>query len=102
MASIVEILLEIKNLKEEIKNTHLFKKPFYTTKEAATFLSVSVSYMQKIVASKQINHSRPTGKLIFIKRSDLEDFVMKNPIHSNDDIDSIVADNLLIFKTKSQ
>ena len=58
--------------------------------------------MQKIVASKRITHSRPTGKLIFIKRSDLEDFIMKNPIHSEDDIDSIVADNLLMFKTNNR
>ena len=97
MASMSEILFEIKALQDEFKNSILIK-PYYTTKEAAALLGVSVSYMQKLVASKQITHFRPTGKLIFIKHSDLESFITRNRIHSNDDIDSIVADNLLKHK----
>ncbi len=100
MATMSEILLEIKNLKEEVKRSNLFKKPFYTTKEASKYLGVSVSYMQKLVASKQITHFRPTGKLIFIKHSDLETFITRNRIHSNDEVDEIVANNLLTFKSK--
>jgi excisionase family DNA binding protein len=100
MVTMSEILLEIKNLQEEIKRSNLFKKPFYTTREASEYLGVSVSYMQKLVASKQISHSRPTGKLIFIRRNELEAFITRNRIHSNDEVDDIVANNLLNLKTK--
>ena len=100
MATMSEILFEIKALQDEVKKSNLFNRPYYTTKDAAALLGVSVSYMQKLVASKQIAHFRPTGKLIFIKRSDLETFITRNRIHSTDDIDSIVADNLLKLKAK--
>ena len=100
MASMSELLLEIKALQDEVKKSNQFKKPYYTTKDAAVLLGVSVSYMQKLIAFKQITHFRPTGKLIFIKHSDLETFITRNRIHSTDDIDSIVADTLLNIKTK--
>jgi len=99
MATMSEILLEIKNLKDEVNRSNLFKKPFYTTKEASEYLGVSVSYMQKLVASKQITHFRPTGKLIFIRRNELEAFITRNCIHSNDEVDGIVANTLLTIKT---
>ena len=101
MSTMSELLIEIKSLQEELKRSNLFKKPYYTTKEAAAFLGVSVSYMQKLVASRQITHFRPTGKLIFIKHSELESFITRKCIHSNDEVDSIVADNLLNLKTKT-
>ena len=99
MITMESILIEIQNLRDEIQRSNFYKKPHYSTKEAAHFLGVSVSYMQKLIAAKKITHYRPSGrKLILIKRSDLNDFIMKNKIYSNDDIDSIVADNLINFK----
>lgn len=102
MATISEILIEIKKLQEEIKKSNLLKKPFYTTKETAALLGVSVSYIQKLIASKQITHFRPKGKITYLRQSDLEDFVLKNPIYSEDEVDSIVANNLLNLKCKLQ
>ncbi len=101
MANISLLLKEVRNLKREIKNSSLFRKRIYTIKEASKVIGVSESYIQKLISSKQIPHSKPTGKLIFIKRRDLEKFLMKNYITSKNDIDTIVANKLLELKTKS-
>ncbi|WP_281980727.1 helix-turn-helix domain-containing protein [Tenacibaculum mesophilum] len=101
MANISLLLKEVRNLKREIKNSSLFRKRIYTIKEASKVIGVSQSYIQKLISSKQIPHSKPTGKLIFIKRRDLEKFLMKNYITSKNDIDTIVANKLLELKTKS-
>ncbi|WP_345007271.1 helix-turn-helix domain-containing protein [Snuella lapsa] len=93
-----EILSELKSLRKEVERSNFCNRSIYTTKDAAEFLGVSVSYMQKLIASREITFYRPKGKLIYLERKDLEDFVLKNPIHSKDDIDSIVANNLLKFK----
>ena len=95
------LLKEVRALKQEIKSVNLYRKRIYTIKEAAKVIGVSDYYIQKLISSKQIPHSKPTGKLIFVRRRDLENFLMKNYITSEDDIDTIVANKLLELKIKS-
>jgi excisionase family DNA binding protein len=100
MTNYKSILREIRNLKREVKKSNLFRKRYYTMKEASIVAGVSLSFIQKLVASNLIAHSRPNGKLIFIRRRDLEQFLMRNRINSIDEVDTIVANNLLKLKTK--
>ena len=101
MTQIEQLIKEVKTLKREIKKSNLYRKRIYTIKESASVIGVSISYIQKLVSSNEIKHSRPTGKLIFIRRRDLESFIMRKTIQSNDDIETIVANNLLNLKNKS-
>lgn len=93
------ILREIRLLKKEIKQRNLFRKRLLSIEEASNLSGVSVSYIQKLTASKQLPHSKPTGKLIFIHRKDLETFLSQNYISSNDEVDSKVADYLINKKS---
>lgn len=94
------ILREIRNLKREVKKSNLFRKRFYTMNEASIVAGVSLSYVQKLVASNLIAHSRPNGKLVFIKRRDLEKFLIKNYVQSIDEVDTIVANTIINIKNK--
>jgi hypothetical protein len=100
MVKLNVILLEIRNLKREVKKNNLFRKRYYQMHECATVSGLSLSQIQKMVASNQIAHSRPSGKIVFVKRRDLEVYLSKNYIHSVDDMDTIVANNLIKFKVK--
>ncbi|NIK91167.1 helix-turn-helix domain-containing protein [Mangrovimonas sp. CR14] len=102
MAKTSLLLKEIKSLRKEVKNSTLFRKRIYTLKEASIVLGISYSQIQKLVSSKQIPYSKPTGKLIFIRRRDLEKFVMKNRIESEDEMDTIIADRILNLKLNSK
>ncbi|WP_139958351.1 helix-turn-helix domain-containing protein [Flavicella sediminum] len=98
MVKIKELVKEVKSLKREIKKSHLYRKRIYTIKESAFVIGVSLSYMQKLVGSKQLPHSKPSGKLIFIKRRDLENFILSNPIKTNDEVDTLVSNTLINLK----
>ncbi len=92
------ILKELKFLKKEIKLRNLYRKRYLSISEAATITGVSKSFIQKLVASRQIPHSKPNGKLIFIHRRDLETFLSKNYISSNEEMDSLSSDYILNLK----
>lgn len=94
------ILKEIRFLKKEIKLRNLYRKRLLTIEQASMVSGVSKSYIQKLVASKKLSHSKPTGKLIFIHRRDLENFLSQNYIASHDEVESNVADYLLNRKSK--
>ena len=89
------ILRELRFLKKEIKLRNLYRKRLLTIAQASIVSGVSISYIQKLVASKKLSHSKPTGKLVFIHRRDLETFLSQNYIPSNDEVESSVADYLL-------
>lgn len=89
------ILRELRFLKKEIKLRNLYRKRLLTIEQASIISGVSKSYIQKLVASKKLSHSKPTGKLIFIHRKDLEAFLSQNYIASNDEVESKISDYLL-------
>ena len=99
--SLSNLLSEIKILKREMKKSNLYRKRIYTIKEAAHVLGVSISYIQKLVSSNQIKYSRPSGKLIFIRRRDLEKFVMRNTVLPNDEIETISSNHLMKIKNRT-
>lgn len=101
MTKISTLVREVRTLRKELKNSTLFRKRIYTLKEASIVLGISYSQIQKLVSSKQIPHSRPSGKLIFIRRRDLEKFVMKNRVECEDELDTLVANSLLNLKNQS-
>ncbi len=96
------ILRELRFLKKEIKLRNLYRKRLLTIEQASIVSGVSKSYIQKLVASRKLSHSKPTGKLIFIHRKDLEDFLSQNYIASNDEVESNVSDYLLKIRNKTK
>lgn len=86
---------QITILKKEIKQRNLYRKRLLTIEEASKISGVSKSYIQKLTASKLIPYSKPTGKLIFIHRKDLEQFLSSNYISTNEELNSRVADFII-------
>ncbi len=56
--------------------------------EAAEFLKISKSCLYKKSSQKQIPHYIPGGKKIYFKKSDLEDWLLKNRITPVAEIES--------------
>lgn len=65
---------------EELLKTQS-SKPF-TFQNAKTYLGVSSSFLYKLTCSGQIRHYKPSGKLIFFEKKDLDNWLLKNPIKS--------------------
>ena len=72
----------------------LVKKKHLNVKETALYLGVSVSKVYKLSHENKISYFKPDGKLIFFKKSDLDQYLFRNKIKSNDDLESDIESNL--------
>jgi excisionase family DNA binding protein len=56
--------------------------------EAAKFLCASKSFMYKMTSQKLIPHFIPSGKKIYFKKSDLENWLLKNRIPPTSELEA--------------
>ena len=75
------IFTELTKLQELLKTMAISNKDVMNLDEACIYLGVSKSYLYKLTSSNGIPHYKPSKKLIFFKRTELEEWVLKNPIH---------------------
>ena len=50
--------------------------------EAASELGLSVKYLRKLVARNQISYSRPTGKIIYFTKKDIENYFQRGRVEA--------------------
>jgi excisionase family DNA binding protein len=82
----------MENVKEIIQQqgsdprTYLLQKEILSLQEACVYLSISPSYMYKLTSSRKIPHYSPMGKLIYFKRIELDEWVLKKRRSSEEEI----------------
>jgi len=64
-----------------------FQKEVLTFNEAALYTGLSKSFLYKMTSAGEINYSKPGGKRIYFKKQTLIDWMQKNPISTQDEID---------------
>lgn len=67
--------------------TNLYKEVL-TADEAARYLGVSKSYLYKLTMRQLIPHYKPTGKLCYFNRAELERWLQNNKIATSDELSS--------------
>jgi excisionase family DNA binding protein len=88
MPDTIEIIKnKLDNVEELLKQQNLVLKPILTFKEAAAYLGVSESYLYKLTSKNLIKHSKPSGKLIFLQKKDLDEWMLKGRVASRDEIE---------------
>lgn len=75
-----EILITLQNIERLIKAQTLQKREVLTLEEAAEYLSVSESHLYKLTSAKEIPCSKPTGKKLYFKRVELNEWMLSNRI----------------------
>ena len=63
-----------------------YHKDFLTTREAATYLNMSVSYLYKLTMDRGIPYSKPLGKVCYFERADLDNWLRKNRVATKEEI----------------
>lgn len=91
MISIREILFEI--LQCMYKN-----KIVLTFEEACRYCGVSASMMYKHTHAKKLPFYKPEGKMIYFKRTDLDDFMLRNRVSSIEELENIASKHSLCSK----
>lgn len=71
---------------KNIDRAAIAHKEVLTFAEACAYTGLSHSYMYKLTSGRQIPHSKPTGKLVFFNRVELENWLQSNRIATDAEI----------------
>ena len=72
---------------ERIEKGVMLQKNVLTFEEAVMFTGLAKSYLYKLTASGKIPYYKPSGKLIYFDRSELERWMLRNPVKTADEIE---------------
>lgn len=86
----IESLLRSDKVIERVVET----KEVMTVAELSEYLSISKSAIYKMTSSNVLPHYKPTGKLLYFKKAEIVEWVLKDRIKTVDEI-RIEADNHL-------
>jgi excisionase family DNA binding protein len=81
----------LNELKQLITQTNLFQKKVLTLQEAAIYSGRSLSNLYKLSSTGILPHSKPEGKMIYIDREELERWMLRKPIRTNEEIEGSAA-----------
>lgn len=84
----MELQKRLEAVEETVKMAGLATKEVLTFSEAATFTGLSRSYLYKLTSGQKIPHSKPTGKLVYFDRSELQAWLLQNRVSTTDEIAS--------------
>lgn len=83
--------IKIYQLLEEINNNLFFQKTVLSFDEACKYCSISKSKMYKHTSSSNIPYYKPEGKLIFFKREELDQWLLRNRQSSLDELQRVAT-----------
>ncbi len=84
---------------ENVKLIDNLNKEIFNFNDACTFLNYSKSYLYKLTHSRQIIHYKPNGKMLYFKRSDLEEWLLRNRVKTSDEIEQEAINYTMKKKT---
>ncbi len=95
MSKEVQIIERLERIEKLISSqTHGIKKVL-SFNEACQYLELSKSYLYKLTSSGAIIFYRPSGKKLYFKRKELDEWLLRNRSKSSDELNQS-ADNYLI------
>lgn len=94
------ILIKLNNIEMMLQQQNLLKKDVLNLNEACTYLDISHSHLYKLTSQKQIPHFCPQGKKLYFRRSELDEWLLRNRQDSIDEIETRAADYLLTHRRK--
>ena len=62
------------------------ESPYLLMAEAAKYIHMSISTLRKHTAKNRIPHFKPHGKIILFKKSDLDKWINRGRIPTNDEL----------------
>lgn len=89
-----EILSKLEKI-ESLLGIYNPNKTVYTLKEAAQYLGLSESYFYKVLSGRKIAYHKPNGKLVYLHKADLDQFLTRNRHKTHDEIEA-EAENYLV------
>jgi len=90
-----EILKRLENLQRLIESQGINSKEVLNFNEACQYLELSQSHLYKLTSAGSVPHYKPNGKKLYFKRTELDNWLLRNRSISNDEIEQRAADYLI-------
>lgn len=75
-------------------------KNILSFEEACAFLNLSKSYLYKLTSTCAIPHFKPSGKMVYFEREELEKWLRQNPVKTKDQIEMEASSYILKKRSK--
>jgi excisionase family DNA binding protein len=85
LESIEKLLIEQQTLQKQVLNFN----------ETCKYLELSQSHLYKLTSTGAIPHYKPNGKKIYFQRQELDQWLLRNRMDSQDEIEQQAADYLI-------
>ena len=85
LESIEKLLIEQQTLQKQVLNFN----------ETCKYLELSQSHLYKLTSTGAIPHYKPNGKKIYFQRQELDQWLQRNRMDSQDEIEQQAADYLI-------
>jgi len=83
----METELKITKIIALLENQNIQQKAILSFQEALAYLDVSKSFLYKLTSSNSITFFKPSGKLIYFKKSDLDQWVLQNEFQQSSSLE---------------
>jgi excisionase family DNA binding protein len=76
--STMKIAEKLQNIQELLRIQKMQQKEILNSKEAQEYLNVSYSFLSKLTSKGEITYYKPSGKLNYFKKVDLDSWMLQN------------------------
>lgn len=83
----METNLKIQQIIALLENHNIQQKAILSFQEALAYLDVSKSFLYKLTSSNSVTFFKPSGKLIYFKKSDLDNWLLKNEFQQTSSVE---------------
>jgi excisionase family DNA binding protein len=94
-------LLSIDERLKNIETLLLSQKTVFTFDEVAVYTGLSKSYLYKLTCSGQIPHSKPNGKQIYFEKKEIDNWLLRNPIKTAQQIEGEAATHVSLSSKRN-
>lgn len=93
-----KIIQHLVTIKELLKEQSILQKEILSLDEACQYLDYSKSHLYKLTSTRRIPFYCPEGKRIYFKRLELDEWLLRNPVQTQDTINQQASDYLVRCK----
>lgn len=83
------ILNRLNGIEQLILEQTILKKEVLNLPEASIYTGLSKSHLYKLTSAKKIPHYKPSEKHIAFKRRELDEWLLRNPQKTTEEIDHL-------------
>ncbi|MFA8436780.1 MAG: helix-turn-helix domain-containing protein [Marinifilaceae bacterium] len=95
-----KLFAKLECIEQMLKENNLLQKKVLNFTEATNYLDVSPSCLYKMTSSGAIPFYKPNGKKLYFNRQELDQWLLRNKVSSQDELESN-TENLLSKKRRN-